>query len=109
MLAWRAIPGASALQGVASPDETRLNRARTYRELRNVDCMVAIPPEHGGKALVIAVEVRIDAGNPANSAGKISVGGRPLGCTAKRPSDFLTSLDAKARQVRRTQVHHQTR
>ena len=42
--------------------ETRLHRARIYRELYNVDLMVEIPPENGGKALVIAVEIKIDAG-----------------------------------------------
>jgi len=42
--------------------ETRLHRARIYRELYNVDLIVEIPPENGGKALVIAVEVKIDAG-----------------------------------------------
>ena len=42
--------------------ETRLDRARIYRELYNVDLVVEIPPENGGKALVIAVEIKIDAG-----------------------------------------------
>lgn len=42
--------------------EARLDRARIYRELYNVDLVVEIPPETGGKTLVIAVEVKIDAG-----------------------------------------------
>lgn len=50
--------------------ETRLDRARIYRELYNVDLVVEIPPENGGKALVIAVEVKIDAGESKEQLGK---------------------------------------
>lgn len=50
--------------------ETRLDRARIYRELYNIDLVVEIPPENGGKALVIAIEVKVDAGESSEQLRK---------------------------------------
>ena len=42
--------------------ESRMLRARVHRELYNIDLLVDIPPENGKKRLVIAIEVKVDAG-----------------------------------------------
>ncbi len=42
--------------------KSRMLRARVQRELMNIDLLIEIPPEDSGKGLVIAVEVKIDAG-----------------------------------------------
>lgn len=42
--------------------ESRMLRARVHRELYRIDLLVDIPPENGKKRLVIAIEVKVDAG-----------------------------------------------
>jgi hypothetical protein len=42
--------------------ESRMLRARVHRELYKIDLLVDIPPENGRKRLVIAIEVKVDAG-----------------------------------------------
>lgn len=42
--------------------KTRMLRARVQRELMSIDLLIEIPPEGSERGLVIAVEVKIDAG-----------------------------------------------